>query len=1012
MTYMKIQKHIKWVLLLLFVYAQVGLAQTARWSLVSDGSATVTGNITATAQTVTGITITSYTAYNGPLGVPSQRARVTSGWPQNAVYNPSLYYEYTVTPTAGNSFTIGSVSLPMGAVSTGNMRATIYYSTNNFATSTLLASAVVLANGSYNNPTPIFSPNVTINAGTTFSLRVYPHYTASDNSTSRYVVMQNVQISGSTSAAQQQVAFPGAEGHGKFVSGGRGTATVPSTVFAVTSLADDGAEGTLRWALNEPATHRTIVFKVSGTIHLNSDLKISKPNTTVAGQTAPGDGICIADHTVSVSAENVIVRYMRFRLGDRYQNLGMVDGSGSDDTFNSLQKNNIIIDHCTISWSTDEALSFYRADNLTLQWNLISEPLNYSYHFETGDTDWERHGFGGIWGGMHASFHHNLLAHCHGRSPRFDGGRNLGDGATIGLENADFRNNVIYNWGNYNLNGGEGGNYNIVNNYYKYGPSTNPNVAAGVNTRAQIINPWKESPLPYGKYYLSGNYVDGYAQVTNNNWSGASFYQGSPSDSINSKVSIPFPLMDVPTQTPAETYEAVLKGAGAILPKRDTLDQRIIQNVINRTGRVIDVQGGFPHGTPYAATVNAWPTLNSMPPLPDSDADGMPDSWETSRGLNPTNANDRNGYNANGYSNLENYLNGDSTIAKGTNNTCIAIKNIIVTSGGGWADAKDTSYANVIPTDTMNVVASIKNDGNYPAFAISYFITQTTRMAGGKPYLNRNVTINPASAVAVPVTVRLYFTAQELAALQLADNSITLNSLKVYRTNDVTCVSAINVTNFSTIDPTATGLWGTYQTGYYIEFTTISFGTFFIGGPSFSLPANLLSFNAYLEQKQVNVSWSTASEVNVGKYGVEKSADGRNFTTIGIVAAKGDYSLQSNYNFMDVSPFDGTNYYRLKIMDKDGRYKYGPIAIVGFHVSGNLFVYPNPARGNLMLAHPKATTGSIIDVLTTDGKKVKRFPILAGTQQTYLDVANINAGKYILRFQNGEEKAMVTVMIL
>ena len=301
-------------------------------------------------------------------------------------------------------------------------------------------------------------------------------------------------------AFAQLPAFPGAEGAGKFTAGGRGTTAVPTTVFEVTRMEDDNNAGSLRYALVQSATYRTVVFRISGTIHLKSKLTIPR-NTTIAGQTAPGDGITLADYPVVISGDNVIVRYLRFRMGDKNQNAGMVDGSGSDDAFGNIGNKNIMVDHCTASWSTDEAMSIYRGDSVTIQWCLLSEPLNYSYHFESGDTDFEQHGYAGIWGGRHASFHHNLLAHAKGRMPRFDGSRNLSPG-TAGQENGDYRNNVIYNWDSYNVNGGEGGNYNIVNNYYKYGPNTSKSV------RYRVVNPGRNETIGFGKWYVNGNYVD------------------------------------------------------------------------------------------------------------------------------------------------------------------------------------------------------------------------------------------------------------------------------------------------------------------------------------------------------------------------------------------------------------------------------------------------------------------------------------------------------------------------
>ncbi|MCC3154366.1 pectate lyase [Hymenobacter sp. BT770] len=452
--------------------------------------------------------------------------------------------------------------------------------------------------------------------------------------------------------AQGLVAFPGAEGAGRFTTGGRGSAAVPTTVFEVTSLNDDGKAGSLRYALSQPAAARTVVFRVSGTIHLGSPLEIKKANTTIAGQTAPGDGICLADYPVMVRANNVIVRFMRFRMGDKNQNQGFVDGAGGDDAFGGQRNNHLIVDHCSMSWSTDEVLSVYEGDSTTLQWNLIAEPLNYSYHYEKGDKDFERHGFGGIWGGQHSSFHHNLFAHCKNRTPRFNGSRYT---HPAGFENCDFSNNVIYNWGENNVYAGEGGNYNVVNNYYKPGPNTDPKV------RAQVLNPYKidkeTGRLPYGKFYLTGNYVAGAPAITAHNWRGVVMNGGTAADTAQSKVDQPFVLGPLALQTAPAAYEAVLLGAGAIRPRRDTLDQRIVREVRAGTGTIIDVQGHYPHGTPYSVSQRAWPVLKSTPAPADADHDGMPDAWEKAHGLNPASPADRALRAPNGYTNLESYLN-------------------------------------------------------------------------------------------------------------------------------------------------------------------------------------------------------------------------------------------------------------------------------------------------------------------------------------------------------------------
>jgi hypothetical protein len=436
---------------------------------------------------------------------------------------------------------------------------------------------------------------------------------------------------------EKPIAFPGAEGFGQYATGGRG-----GKVFIVSNLNDDGA-GSFRQSATAKMP-RIIVFAVSGTIHLEKRLTIAG-NVTIAGQSAPGDGICLADQPVSIGGDNTIIRYLRFRMGDKYQRGGMVDGNGADDAFGSTRRKHIIIDHCSLSWSTDELLSVYAGDSSTLQWNLLAEPLNYSYHFETGDKDYEHHGYGGIWGGRHLSAHHNLIAHCNSRTPRFDGIRNAPE------ENVDYRNNVIYNWGHNNTHAGEGGYYNIVNNYYKYGPST------GKGVKYQLLNPFNRKDIPYGKFYVTGNYVDGAAEITGNNWLGVKV--GSGKDDITQvKLEAPFDIIPVTTQPAEEACKLVLQQAGANLPRRDTLDQRIVRNVQSRTGNFIDVQGGFPHGTAYELTVGAWPVLQSAPAPQDMDKDGMPNEWENAHKLNPADAGDATQFTLHKqYTNIEVYLN-------------------------------------------------------------------------------------------------------------------------------------------------------------------------------------------------------------------------------------------------------------------------------------------------------------------------------------------------------------------
>ena len=290
--------------------------------------------------------------------------------------------------------------------------------------------------------------------------------------------------------------------------------------------------------------------------------------------------------------------------------------------------------------------SIYAGDSTTLQWNLIAEPLNYSYHFEKGDTDFEKHGYGGIWGGKHLSAHHNMFAHCISRNPRFNGNR-LGSDQEL----VDFSNNLIYNWEHNSVYGGEQGNYNLVNNYFKPGPNTR----ASVNRR--IVNPSKDETRGLGIFYVNGNWVDGNEAVSKNNRLGIDFdAKSSKLEQAAALANQPFSVVDMPIEDAKQAYSHILNFVGASF-KRDTLDSRLIQDVILSKGKIIDVQGGFAHGTAFEKTIQAWPTLKSGSLLQDADSDGMPDLWEKNNGLNPAVA-DAVGYDlSKKYTNIEVYLN-------------------------------------------------------------------------------------------------------------------------------------------------------------------------------------------------------------------------------------------------------------------------------------------------------------------------------------------------------------------
>jgi pectate lyase len=422
----------------------------------------------------------------------------------------------------------------------------------------------------------------------------------------------------------QPLAFPGAEGYGKYTTGGRG-----GKVIYVTNLNDSG-KGSFRAAIKD-SLPRIIVFSVSGTIYLQKPLEIKRGNVTIAGQTAPGDGICVAGHSVSIETDNVIMRFMRFRLGDINKEQG--------DALNAIGHKNLIIDHCSMSWATDECVSFYKNESATLQWCIISESLNASVH-KKGD-----HGYGGIWGGKDVSFHHNLIANNNSRNPRFNGIR-LGQKFA---EQVDYRNNVIYNWGNNSAYGGELGKYNMVANYYKPGPAT---PKKRLNRIVQISS---EQGLDYGIFYVFGNYLDGNPVISADNWNGGVDTDG---DIAKVKASEPFPFESIRQQKAEDAYGLVLKYVGACY-QRDSIDTRLLEEVKSGSAKYGATFAGGKKGIIDSQNdVGGWPELKTLPAPIDSDKDGMPDEWEKANNLNLSNASDGAIIpNESTYTNLELYLN-------------------------------------------------------------------------------------------------------------------------------------------------------------------------------------------------------------------------------------------------------------------------------------------------------------------------------------------------------------------
>jgi hypothetical protein len=452
-------------------------------------------------------------------------------------------------------------------------------------------------------------------------------------------------------------AFPGAEGGGAYTQGGRG-----GKIFVVNSLEDSGS-GTFREAC-EAVGARIIVFNVSGIIKLKKRISMRAPYVTIAGQTAPGDGICIAGETLEIDTHDVIIRHMRFRRG-------ATEVSRRDDALGGNVIGNVIIDHCSTSWGLDENISLYRhqfqanpkakleklpACNITIQNTISAEGL-----------DTYNHAFGSTIGGLNSTFMRNLWAD------------NISRNCSIGMYfDFNFVNNVVFKWCNRSSEGGDYRSmFNIINNYFKPGPIT----PADEPIRYRILKPESGyiEPKAFGRAYVDGNYIDGVPEVTKDNWNGGVQLENLTFEQAKDKLAFikqnkAFPMPKITVMSAQEAYDFVLNNVGATLPKRDAVDERVIKQV--RTGK-IEVKDGLENTIgkefikrrlpadsykkgiiTHPDQVGGYPEYKGKA-YKDSDNDGIPDAWEKKYGLNPKDASDANGdLNGDGYSNIEKYFNG------------------------------------------------------------------------------------------------------------------------------------------------------------------------------------------------------------------------------------------------------------------------------------------------------------------------------------------------------------------
>ncbi len=853
------------------------------------------------------------------------------------------------------------------------------------------------------------------------------------------------------------IAFPGAEGFGKYAVGGRGGKVVAVTNLDDFKSSEDTIQGSLRWALSQYVSTKTvdkagtptsvtvytpltIVFNVSGTIWLKEDLKVKRDSLTIAGQTAPGDGICIAGHSVLFNGatggemfywgprrRELIVRYIRFRPGIPKDE----DGNPTSDfvTYATDVENyeNVIIDHCSMSWANEECLAIYDNKNTTVQWSLISEGLYNAYHPKGTRA------YCGVWGGQYASYHHNAIAHNKSRTVRFDGSRAHDTIAVI-----EYRNNVIYNWGSSDgpyggeieIDGGRS-EINMINNYYKKGPALSESLTVDDTNKGHRLLYCYDSDTtasaPKGQHYVNGNYVNEYPEVTTNNWYfGVQYkYSAFRADTAKtySQMRLDSPSSEVSSILPssyddAETaFTSVLADAGATLPLRDAQDKRIMSEIENGTATGSGAYGTSKGIIDDPETVGGWPVLNTGTVLTDTDGDGMPDDWETANSLNINDSTDGNStsLSTEGYTNLEVYLN---SITAPTDFIQAPFNLTATVSSSSqidleWVDNSDNETGFEIQraikgSDSYTTITTVAADSTSYSDTITVDTTYVYRVRAINASTESAYT-DDADYLENPLVLSATIVNNN-AVIKWADYSTSETGFYIYRAE----AGSTNYTNIASVSANTTSYTDgscidlveyTYKvSAYYSSFESLSENTSAAISTDFQNPI-ILQYTLN-ESNQPVLTWTDRSNIEDG-FEIQRTLEAEdNFVAIDSVGT--DITT-----YTDITA-EATKTYKYQVRAYSGSILTGYTNTITVSVSTSnnetniegLSVYPNPVKDILTV---KADVElSNIEIYSATGLLTKK--VEPNTNSTNINLSNYPLGIYYIKINSNNSQQTVNII--